>query len=155
YFAAVVACRPQLCILMSVAAVFVRKAKMKFSRSALVGPAAFVAAVAAAVAFPVLAMAQNNPLTGTWEYHPEKSTTQGGALPKSLKLTFDAQGTMTVEGTDAKGQPIKGSIPAVADGKPHPVTGMAEYDTATYTKFNDTTASYNYQKRKSTAVLGN
>jgi tetratricopeptide (TPR) repeat protein len=110
-----------------------------------------------ATAVPQIVIAQSASLAGTWEFHPEKSTATTAPLPKSMKLTFsDAAGSqMTVEGVDAQGKPVKGTIATVADGKPHPVAGMTDFDTATLTRFNDTTTSYNYQKRKATAVLGN
>ena len=115
------------------------------------------AALLAGLTASTSAFAQANSLAGTWEFHPEKSAATTAPLPKSMKLTFaDAAGTqMTVEGIDAKGQPVKATIPTVADGKPHPVAGVPDFDTATLTKFNDTTTSYNYQKRKSTVILGN
>lgn len=126
---------------------------MNFAIAKSFGAAVLLAGLAASTS----ALAQANSLAGTWEFHPEKSTATTAPLPKSMKLTFaDAAGTqMTVEGVDAQGKPVNATIPTVADGKPHPVAGMTTFDTATLTKFNDTTTSYNYQKRKSTVILGN
>ena len=124
--------------------------------SAFARPAAIVVA-AATIAFPQIAFAQAPSLAGKWEFHPEKSTATPGPVPyKSMTLTFDAAGnTMDVEGVDAQGKPVKGTITSAADGKPHPATGFADYDTTTLMRSSDTTASYNYQKRKTTVALGN
>jgi tetratricopeptide (TPR) repeat protein len=103
-------------------------------------------------------MAQAPSLAGKWEFHPEKSAAKPGPVPyKSATVTFsDAAGTqMTIEGVDAEGKPFKATMTGVADGKPHPVTGMVDYDTSTLIRASDTTASFNYTKRKSTVMLGN
>lgn len=114
-------------------------------------------AVLAALAFaPSTAFAQPVPLTGTYTLVPEKSTaTPGPVRFKSMSITFDDQGKMTIDGVDAQGKPVKGTVNAVADGKTYPAAGITDYDTTAYTRFSDTTASYNYQKRKTTVALGN
>jgi tetratricopeptide (TPR) repeat protein len=115
-----------------------------------------IAALAALVLAPNAAFAQPVALSGTYTLVPEQSTaTPGPVRYKSMSITFDAQGKMTVDGVDAQGKPIKGTVTAVADGKAYPAAGVAEFDTTTYTRFSDTTASYNYQKRKTTVALGN
>jgi hypothetical protein len=122
--------------------------------SSRIGTSIAIALFAAAV--PQLVMAQSDPLAGTWEFHPEKSTfTPGPARYKSMTVTFAGQNQMTMDGVDAQGKPIKGTFAAVPDGKPHPVSGMAEFDASTLTRFSDTVTSYMYTKRKSNVVVGN
>jgi hypothetical protein len=131
---------------------------MTIGCSAFARSAAIVVVAAFAVAFPQIAVAQSASLAGTWNFIPDKSTATPGPVPyKSMTLTFSdaAGGQMTIDGVDAQGKPVKGTVAAVADGKPHPVSGITEYDSSTLTRFNDTTTSYNYTKRKSTVALGN
>jgi tetratricopeptide (TPR) repeat protein len=111
--------------------------------------------VAVGAALPQLAIAQKNPLVGTWNFVPEKSTfTPGPARYKSLTLTITDPTAMSLEGVDAQGKPVKGSYTSVVDGKPHPITGMGTFDTGSWDKINDNSTHYSYLKGKSIAVLG-
>jgi tetratricopeptide (TPR) repeat protein len=97
--------------------------------------------------------AQTSPLVGTWNLVPEKST--GPARYKSMTMTIGGAGDMVdAEGTDAKGQPVKQNYTIVTDGKPHPITGIPDADTATWTRYSDTNTSYQYNKGKNIVVLG-
>ena len=113
---------------------------------------ALLAAIAFAFALPQAASAQTEGLTGTWNFIPEKSS--GPGAYKSMTLTFDNAGNMTVDGVDAKGKPMKGAYTAVIDGKSHPVAGISDYDNGSWKKISDTSTSYQYLKRKDIVVLG-
>jgi hypothetical protein len=69
--------------------------------------------------------AQSNSLfEGKWVFNAEKSIFSPGPLPKSETLTF-ANGTVTVEGVNAHGQPFAFSWTPV-QGKAVPVNGGNE-----------------------------
>ena len=130
---------------------------MNFIRSAFARRAAVVMLAAVAAALPQIAVGQSNPLAGTWKFLPEKSTfTPGPARYQSMTLTFSASGdpVMNAEGMDANGRPVKASYTVVPDGKPHPVTGMATFDSASWTRYSDANSSYSYFKGKSIVALG-
>jgi hypothetical protein len=125
---------------------------MKFAAHVFVRRAAMVAVAGFALAFAQGASAQNNPLAGTWKLDPTKSA--GPARYQSATLSF-ADGTqMTIDGVDARGNPVKGSFAAVPDGKQHPITGMGTYDAGAWSQANPSTVSYQYFKGKGIVVLG-
>jgi tetratricopeptide (TPR) repeat protein len=125
--------------------------QMNLTRSAFARRAAIAILAAFALALPQLAMAQSNPLVGTWKLLPEKST---GARYQSMTLTIADPTVMNVEGVDAQGKPVKGSFAAITDGKPHPITGIAGYDSGSWTRYNDTNTTYSYLRGKSIVALG-
>jgi len=128
---------------------------MNLLRSALARRAAFVILAAFGAAFPQIVTAQSDPLAGTFNFVPARSTfTPGPMRYKNMTLTFSGSGDMTLEGVDAQGKAIKATLPAVTDGKPHPVTGMDAFDTVSWSRFSDTIATYAYLKRKSNVALG-
>ena len=125
--------------------------------SALARGAALVGIAALAAALPQFAAAQGNPLAGTWNFVPARSSFMPGPPRyKSATLTFSDAGEsqMTIEGIDADGKPVKVTYAAAVDGKPHSVTGVPAFDTVTWTRFNDNIATYAYLRRKSNVVLG-
>src|SRR5258708_1793299 len=128
---------------------------MNLLRSALARRTAVMILAAFGAAFPQIAAAQSDPLTGTFNFVPARSTfTPGPARYKSMTLTFSGSGDMTLEGVDAQGKPVKATYTAVPDGKPHPVAGMDAFDTVSWSRFSDTIATYAYLKRKSNVALG-
>jgi len=125
---------------------------MSFPRSALARCAVLAVLGIFAAAFPQIAMAQSNPLVGTWKLLPEKST--GTPRYQSMTLTFSDPTVMNVEGVDAQGKPVKGSFTAVTDGKPHPITGIPGFDAGTWSRYNDANTTYSYLRGKSIVALG-
>jgi hypothetical protein len=130
---------------------------MKLPCSAFARRAAIVILAALGTVLPQIVLAQGMPLAGTFNFVPERSTfTPGPARYKSATLTFSNSGEsqMTIEGVDAQGKPVKVTLAAATDGKPHPVAGVAEFDTVSWSRFTDTIATYAYLKRKSNVILG-
>jgi hypothetical protein len=68
-----------------------------------------------------LSAQSRNSFEGKWVFNAEKSIFSPGPLPKSETLTF-ANGTMTVEGVNAQGQPFVFSFTSIP-GKAVPVNG--------------------------------
>jgi hypothetical protein len=82
-----------------------------------------------------------DPLVGTWKLNLEKSTSTPGPLPKSQTLTFTRDGQNMVnngEGVDAQGQPYRFLFLHIYDGQPHPSSGIANYDSSTFTRIGNT-----------------
>jgi tetratricopeptide (TPR) repeat protein len=122
---------------------------------AFVRCAAFVVVAAFTAAFPHVAAAQNNSLVGTWNYVPDRSTFMPGpARYKSGTMTFAASGDITFDGVDADGKPVKATYSGALEGKPHPVSGVDDYDAAALTRINDNSVSYIYTKRRNTVIVG-
>jgi tetratricopeptide (TPR) repeat protein len=131
---------------------------MKFICSGFARGAAIAILAAFAAALPQIVIAQSNPLSGTFNFVAARSTfTPGPARYKSATLTFSNSGPsqMTVEGVDAQDKPIKATYAAIVDGKPHPVTGMAGFDSVSWSRFSDAVTTYAYLKGKTNVVLGN
>src|SRR4051812_20679073 len=115
---------------------------MNFRCSAIARRAAVVILAAFAAALPQVVVAQSDPLTGTFNFVPARSTaTPGPVRYKSMTLNFSDPTQMVIDGVDADGKPIKGTFMAVPDGKPHPITGISDYDTGSWSRFNDTTTT--------------
>jgi tetratricopeptide (TPR) repeat protein len=130
---------------------------MSFIRSVFAQRAAVAILAALGAALPQIVAAQSDPLAGTWNFVPARSTaTPGPVRYKSMTLTFSdtAQGQMTLEGVDAQDKPVKGTFMAIPDGKPHPVSGISDYDSGSWSKFNDATTTYSYTRRKTNIILG-
>ena len=126
---------------------------MKPTRSAFGRGAAVMFIAAFGAGLPEMVDAQTNPLVGTWNLLPEKST--GPARYKSMTMKIGGAGDMVdAEGVDASGKPVKQSYTVTADGKPHPISGIPDVDTATWTRYSDTNTSYQYNKGKNIVVLG-
>jgi hypothetical protein len=67
-----------------------------------------------------------DPLIGTWKLNLEKSTFTGRVAPKSRTVTWAVDGenlAATIEGVEAKGQPLKLIYKHIYDGQPHSVIG--------------------------------
>ena len=128
---------------------------MNFRCSAFVRRATIVILAAFAAVLPQIVVAQGVPLAGTFNLVPARSTATPGAVRyKSMTLNFSDPTEMTVDGVDAQGKPVKGTFMAVPDGKSHPITGIAEFDSGSWTRFNDTTTTYSYMRRKTNVILG-
>jgi hypothetical protein len=85
----------------------------------------------------LVAAAQADLRTGTWELNLAKSTFSPGPPPRRQTLTFQAAGpqwTALLQGVDASGKPINPEMDDLAitfDGKDHP-TPNVDYDTTAW-----------------------
>ena len=130
---------------------------MSSTRSKVLQRAAIVVLAAVGAALPQLVIAQSDALVGKWILVPERSKYSGPERYKSMTLTFSkaASGmTQEVEGVDAKGNPIKGTLEVVDDNKSRPATGLADYDAAKWQKLNDNQALFMYERRRNTVAIG-
>jgi hypothetical protein len=84
--------------------------------------------------FPRIGLAQN--LVGTtWKLNLAKSTFNPGPPPRSATLSYQAEGQgvrATNEGVNAQGNPTKGVLLIITDGKSYPITGSAAFDAGSY-----------------------
>jgi hypothetical protein len=127
--------------------------EMSPTRSAFGRGAAVMFITALGMSLPGMVEAQTNPLVGTWNLLPDKST--GPARYKSMTMKIGGEGDMVdAEGVDASGRPVKQTYTVTADGKPHPISGIPDVDTATWTRYGDLNTSYQYNKGKNIVVLG-
>jgi hypothetical protein len=86
----------------------------------------WLVAVLIAAVFAHSAVAQDNPMLGTWKLNLAKSKFEGGPAPKSLTRTITADGSgakYSFEGVSADGKPFAYSFSTNYDGKDSPVTG--------------------------------
>ena len=105
-------------------------------------------------AFSYSAMAQTNPLAGTFKLLTDRSVFGPGTPQyKDLTVTF-AGDVMNMTGKDADGKDMKASFDAVPDGKQHPITGISAYDSGAWTKVNDTTVAYKYYRGRNVVASG-
>lgn len=100
-----------------------------------------VATLLVASATPVLA--QSN--MGTWVANVAKSTYSPDPAPKSSTLTIAASG-VTVDLVPATGPAQRWTYGGTYDGKPVPVTGHPNADTATRKRLNPTTTETTFTK---------
>jgi tetratricopeptide (TPR) repeat protein len=130
---------------------------MSSTRSKFLQRTAVVVLAAVGAALPQIVTAQSDALVGKWILVPERSKYSGPERYKSMTLTFSKAGagmTKEVEGVDASGNAIKGSVEVVDDNKNRPVTGLSDFDNAKWQKLNDNQALYMYEKRRSTVAIG-
>jgi hypothetical protein len=98
-------------------------------------------AVVFTTAVPQLGFAQAN-YVGTWKFNPAKSKFSPGPPPRSTTLIYQAEGQgfrVTAEVIDAQGNPTKANLVIFVDGNSYPVTGVPDYDAASYKQINDST----------------
>lgn len=130
---------------------------MSSTRIRFVQRAAVVILSAVGAALPQIVTAQSDALLGKWILVPERSKYSGPERYKSMTLVFSKAGsgmTKAVEGVDAKGNAIKGTVEVVDDNKSHPATGLTDYDAAKYQKLNDNQSLFMYEKRRNTVAIG-
>lgn len=121
-----------------------------FARRMAVVVVACVAAVCSQAA-----LAQKDPLAGTWKLLTDRSVFGAGSPQfKELTLNFGAGDVMTLQGKDADGKDVKASFTAIPDGKQHPITGMSAYTAGTWTKVNDNTVTYQYFRGRNLVAMG-
>jgi hypothetical protein len=71
-----------------------------------------------------VAFAADNPFVGTWKLNVAKSKFQENTPPQSQTVTIDADGKVSVSGTDSKGQAVNWSY--TATGGTDTITGIPD-----------------------------
>jgi tetratricopeptide (TPR) repeat protein len=130
---------------------------MSSTSSRFLQRAAIVVLAAVGAALPQIVIAQGDGLVGKWILVPERSKYSGPARFKEMTITFSEAGkgfSKTVEGVDGAGKAVKGTYEVVADTKAHPVTGIPEYDSASWNNVSPTASVYTYDRRKTTVIVG-
>ena len=128
---------------------------MNSTRSRFLQRAAIVVLAAVGAALPQIVTAQGDGLVGKWIFVPERSKFTGPARVKEMTITYAEGGkSKTVEGVDGNGKAISGKFDTTVDSKPHPVTGIPDYDTASFNKVGENAAVYTYDRRRTTVVAG-
>jgi hypothetical protein len=113
-----------------------RRSRVTLTTMALLG-------LAVATALPQAGLAQSNQLIGTWKLNLAKSTYSPGPPPRSQTITTQTEGQglrLTIDTIDAQGNPAKGVLTVIDDGKSYPVTGVSGYDAASFKQVNDSTS---------------
>jgi hypothetical protein len=90
--------------------------------------------------FAVALFAADSPFVGTWKMNAAKSKLDGSGIGTGATLVIEPDGgglKVSVDGTDAKGQPMKFNYSATLDGKPATITGSPMTDTVMLTKVSD------------------
>jgi hypothetical protein len=96
----------------------------------------------------MVALAADDPFTGTWKLNAAKSKIGAGAATNNT-VVYAAAGDsvkVTVDGVDGSGKPSHSEWTGKFDGKDYPVTGDASADMRSYTKVNDKTLSFSQTK---------
>jgi tetratricopeptide (TPR) repeat protein len=130
---------------------------MSSTRSRFLQRAAIVIVAAVGAALPQIVIAQGDGLVGKWILVPERSKYSGPARYKEMTITFSQAGkgfSKSIEGVDAQGKAVKGTAEVIADGKAHPVTGIPEYDSASWNNVSPTASVYTFDRRRTTVIVG-
>src|SRR5262245_42777585 len=128
---------------------------MSSTRSRFLQRAAVVVLAAVGAALPQIVIAQGDGLAGKWIFVPERSKFSGPPRVKEMTITYAEGGkSKTVEGVDGSGKAIKGTFDTTVDNKAHPVTGIPDYDTASFNKVGENAAVYTYDRRRTTVIVG-
>lgn len=93
--------------------------------------------------------AQANGLIGTWKLNVAKSKFSPGPAPKSMTITYSAEGDglkVVVDIAPAAGAAQHWEMSALYDGKDHPVTGNPDADTISAKKVDDRHTESTFKK---------
>ena len=118
---------------------------MKITRVSLgIGVATIVATILIGIGAQS-ALAQGDPLLGSWVLNVAKSKYTPGPPPKEQTTTFEAAGQglkVTTKGTNSAGQPTMTEYTANYDGKDNPVAGNPDWDSVALKRINANTVEY-------------
>jgi len=121
----------------------------RFMRTVILG-----AALAALFSTTGLSAEASNPLIGTWQFNPAKSTFTGRA-PKGQLRTYAIAGDaekLTAKGISADGKPTLVRYTARYDGKDYPITGSLGGDIISLKRIDEYTTE-STQKRAGKPVI--
>ena len=97
-----------------------------------------------------------DPQIGTWKLNEAKSKFGPGA-PKNHTVIYESAGDevkVTVDGVDAKGQPLHHVWTGKFDGNDYAVTGNPAEDTRSYKRVNEHTLTFEQKKGGKVVLTG-
>ena len=109
------------------------------------------------LASATVALAQSDPVAGTWELNPAKSKFSPGPPPQSQTRTYEVTGQqekMIAKGIDAQGKPTLSQFTAQRDGKDYPFEGSPGLDTIALTPVDTFTLNYTAKKAGAVVITG-
>jgi hypothetical protein len=109
------------------------------------------------LASATVALAQSDPVAGTWELNPAKSKFSPGPPPQSQTRTYEVTGQqekMIAKGIDAQGKPTLLQFTAQRDGKDYPFEGSPGLDTIALTPVDTFTLNYTAKKAGAVVITG-
>jgi hypothetical protein len=99
-----------------------------------------------------------DPVFATWQLNLAKSKFSPGPAPTSMTRTYaeSAQGmvTLTMKSTSADGKSSTGTYTYKEDGKPYPVSGNPDADTAAVTRVDALTVNFKQMRAGATIATG-
>ena len=110
---------------------------------------AFIAMIGVAGAASMAVAADSDPVVGTWQLNPSKSTFTAGPALKSQTRTYSQSGdkitlVMTTVGPD--GKEVTTRTTYLLNGSDFPVTGTPDYDSLSAKQVNSNTAEFTLKK---------
>jgi hypothetical protein len=93
--------------------------------------------------------ASSDPVVGTWQLNPGKSTFKSGPAIMSQTRTYSESGdeiTLEMKSVSADGKEVTSRTTYRLDGKSYPVTGNPAYDNLTGKRLNTHTAQFTLKK---------
>jgi hypothetical protein len=107
--------------------------------------------------FSCQALAQRDPLIGTWQLNVAKSKYTPGPPPKSQTLIYVSSGqtlTATTQGLDAQGKPTKVVLTIAYDEKDYPTVGSRDYDVSAYKRIDPFTTEFSRKRAGQIVQIG-
>ena len=106
-------------------------------------------ALLACLVLSAVAMAADDPQTGTWKLNTAKSKYSPGPMPKSNTLTITVDENsykVHAEGVDGQGKPTMADFTAGFDGKDVPAKGLPYGDTVSVKRIDANTVEVTMKK---------
>jgi hypothetical protein len=97
----------------------------------------------------IAAAAAPDPVVGTWQLNPSKSTFTAGPAFKSQTRTYTQSGptiTLVMKTVTADGKEVTSETTYQLDGKDYPVKGTADYDSLSAHQVDSNTANFTLKK---------
>jgi hypothetical protein len=112
-------------------------------------PRAVLAIVAAVSVIAAAAAAAPDPVVGTWQLNPSKSTFTAGPAVKSQTRTYSQSGqsiTLVMKTMGPDGKEVTTKTTYQLDGKDFPVTGNPDYDSLSAEQVDSNTAKFTLKR---------
>jgi hypothetical protein len=110
---------------------------------------AVLAIVAALSVITIAAAAAPDPVVGTWQLNPSKSTFTSGPAVKSQTRTYSQSGqtiTLVMKTVGPDGKDVTTKTTYQLDGKDFPVTGNPDYDSLSAEQVDSNTAKFTLKR---------